>query len=72
MIALSVNLNKIALIRNSRDTRIPDVPEHARQCIEAGADGFGIGSNVYKPGMTAQEVGSKAKAFVTAFDAVSG
>ena len=40
--------------------------------IEAGADGFGIGSNVYTPGMTAQEVGAKAKAFVTAFDAVSG
>ncbi len=31
MIALSVNLNKIALIRNSRDTRIPDIPEHARR-----------------------------------------
>ena len=38
MIALSVNLNKIALIRNSRDTRNPDVPAHARMCIDAGAD----------------------------------
>ena len=40
--------------------------------IEAGADGFGIGSNVYKPGLTAREVGTRAKAFVTAFDALSG
>jgi pyridoxine 5-phosphate synthase len=42
MIALSVNLNKIALIRNSRDTTNPDVPEHARMCIAAGADGITV------------------------------
>ncbi|WP_439105917.1 pyridoxine 5'-phosphate synthase [Congregibacter sp.] len=42
MIALSVNLNKIALIRNSRDTVIPDIPEHARLCIDAGADGITV------------------------------
>ena len=42
MIALSVNLNKIALIRNSRDTTKPSVPEHARLCIEAGADGITV------------------------------
>ena len=27
--ALSINLNKIALIRNSRDTEYPSVTEHA-------------------------------------------
>lgn len=42
MIALSVNLNKIALIRNSRDTANPDIPEHARICIAAGADGITV------------------------------
>jgi pyridoxine 5-phosphate synthase len=42
MIALSVNLNKIALIRNSRDTRNPDIPHHARLCIDAGADGITV------------------------------
>lgn len=42
MIALSVNLNKIALIRNSRDTTNPDVVEHARMCIAAGADGITV------------------------------
>ena len=42
MIALSVNLNKIALIRNSRDTTIPDIPQHAQLCIDAGADGITV------------------------------
>ncbi|MFV0276544.1 MAG: pyridoxine 5'-phosphate synthase [Parahaliea sp.] len=42
MIALSVNLNKIALIRNSRDTRNPDLPRHAQMCIDAGADGITV------------------------------
>jgi len=40
--ALSVNLNKIALIRNSRDTRSPDVVECADICIQAGADGITV------------------------------
>jgi len=42
MIALSVNLNKIALIRNSRDTTNPDVVEHAHMAIAAGADGITV------------------------------
>lgn len=42
MIALSVNLNKIALIRNSRDTQNPSVTGHARLCISAGADGITV------------------------------
>jgi pyridoxine 5-phosphate synthase len=42
MIALSVNLNKIALIRNSRDTVNPSVPEHAQMAISAGANGITV------------------------------
>lgn len=42
MTLLSVNLNKIALIRNSRDTIIPNVVEHAKLCIAAGADGITV------------------------------
>jgi len=42
MIALSVNVNKIALIRNSRDTTNPDIPKHAQMCIDAGADGITV------------------------------
>jgi len=42
VIALSVNLNKIALIRNSRDTTNPSVPQHATMCLDAGADGITV------------------------------
>ena len=42
MIALSVNLNKIALIRNSRDTTNPSIPEHAELALAAGADGITV------------------------------
>lgn len=41
-IALSINLNKIALIRNSRDTEYPSVTAHAQRCIDAGADGITV------------------------------
>ena len=39
---LSVNLNKIALIRNSRDTTIPSVVEAAITCIAHGAEGITV------------------------------
>ena len=42
MTALSINLNKIALIRNSRDTEYPSVPLHAARCIAAGAHGITV------------------------------
>jgi 2-dehydro-3-deoxyphosphogalactonate aldolase len=36
--------------------------------IRAGADGFGLGSSLYKPGMEAAEVGRRAAAAATAYD----
>jgi pyridoxine 5-phosphate synthase len=39
---LSVNLNKVALLRNSRDTVIPSVVDAAVTAIEAGADGITV------------------------------
>lgn len=36
----------------------------------AGVDGFGIGTGVYKPGLTAAEVRSRARDIVAAYDAV--
>ena len=42
-------------------------PERIAPYRKAGADGFGIGSAVYKPGMAAVEVEEKAKAFVRAW-----
>jgi pyridoxine 5-phosphate synthase len=40
--ALSVNLNKIALIRNSRPGNYPNVVAHGETCIQAGADGLTV------------------------------
>lgn len=40
--ALSINLNKIALLRNSRDTDYPSIVAHAQMCIDAGADGITV------------------------------
>lgn len=40
--ALSVNLNKIALIRNSRAGNYPNVAVHGETCITAGADGLTV------------------------------
>ena len=40
--ALSVNLNKIALLRNSRKTTMPSVVEAAKTCIKAGAQGITV------------------------------
>jgi pyridoxine 5-phosphate synthase len=40
--ALSVNLNKIALIRNSRPGNYPCVVSHGETCINAGADGLTV------------------------------
>jgi 2-dehydro-3-deoxyphosphogalactonate aldolase len=37
--------------------------------LAAGAHGFGLGSSLYKPGDSAQDVAKKAKAIVAAFDA---
>lgn len=42
MTSLSVNLNKIALVRNSRNSGIPSVTRAAKICIEAGADGITV------------------------------
>lgn len=40
--ALSVNLNKIALIRNSRPGTYPSVISHGEMCIASGADGLTV------------------------------
>ena len=42
MARLSVNLNKVALLRNSRHTGVPDVLNFARIAHQAGADGLTV------------------------------
>ena len=66
-----------ALVRAQRAVLPKDVPllivggvtPHAvGQWFEAGADGFGLGSALYKPGQTAQQVGQQARDFVAAME----
>ena len=42
MTALSVNLNKIAVLRNSRGGLMPDVLQAGRTCLDAGAHGLTV------------------------------
>ena len=42
MIKLSVNVNKVATVRNSRGGRIPSVMDAVRTCIDAGAPGITV------------------------------
>lgn len=42
MTALSVNLNKIAVLRNSRGGLLPDIVQAGRVCLDAGADGLTV------------------------------
>ena len=41
-VALSVNVNKVALLRNSRHLGIPSVTRAAQLCLQAGAQGITI------------------------------
>lgn len=43
--------------------------ENLADWIDAGADGFGIGSALYAPGMGVDEVANRARAIVMAYDA---
>jgi len=42
MTVLSVNVNKIAVLRNSRGGAEPDVVRAARTCLDAGAHGITV------------------------------
>jgi pyridoxine 5-phosphate synthase len=42
MISLSVNVNKVATVRNSRGGTVPSVAEAAQVCIDAGVQGITV------------------------------
>ncbi|MEM8632310.1 MAG: 2-dehydro-3-deoxy-6-phosphogalactonate aldolase [Pseudomonadota bacterium] len=46
-------------------------PANFADWLAAGANGFGIGSALYKPGISAEEVGERAVKMVAAYDTVA-
>ena len=47
-------------------------PANMKEWAAAGCAGFGIGSNIYKPGMSADDVGRAARDFVAAWNDLRG
>lgn len=47
-------------------------PENFGEWIKAGADGFGIGSALYKPGMSVADIAERAAKIVSAYDEAAG
>ena len=45
-------------------------PANMQTWVDAGCSGFGIGSNIYKPGMTADDVKANAGTFAAAWNAL--
>jgi pyridoxine 5-phosphate synthase len=56
VIKLSVNVNKIATVRNSRGGRVPSVAEAVRVCIKAGAPGITVHPRADARHITADDV----------------
>lgn len=47
-------------------------PANMKDWADAGCAGFGIGSNIYKPGLSADDVGKAARGFVAAWKDLRG
>jgi 2-dehydro-3-deoxyphosphogalactonate aldolase len=47
-------------------------PANMKDWADAGCSGFGIGSNIYKPGLSPQDVGKSARDFVAAWTELRG
>ncbi|WP_421694622.1 2-dehydro-3-deoxy-6-phosphogalactonate aldolase [Aestuariivirga sp.] len=47
-------------------------PSNMKAWADAGCAGFGIGSNIYKPGSSADDVGRAARSFVAAWNELKG
>jgi pyridoxine 5-phosphate synthase len=56
MIKLSVNVNKVATLRNSRGGCVPSVLDAARVCIDAGAPGITVHPRADARHITARDV----------------
>ncbi|MBD8595480.1 2-dehydro-3-deoxy-6-phosphogalactonate aldolase [Pseudomonas sp. CFBP 8758] len=47
-------------------------PDNMQPFLDAGVAGFGLGSGLFKPGMTVQQVADNAKAYVQAWRSLKG
>jgi len=56
LVKLSVNVNKVATVRNSRGGSIPSVIEAVRTCIDAGAPGITVHPRADQRHITTQDV----------------
>lgn len=59
--ALSVNVNKVALLRNTRHLDIPNVAHMASLCLEAGANGITVHPRPDERHIRAQDVNDLAQ-----------
>lgn len=62
MIRLSVNVNKVATLRNSRGGRLPSVIEAVETCVAAGAPGITVHPRADRRHITPQDVRDIARA----------
>src|SRR5262245_64946291 len=69
MIRLSVNVNKIATVRNSRGGRVPSVLDAVRACVNAGAPGITVLPRADQRHITAADVREVA-ALLRSFDGI--
>jgi 2-dehydro-3-deoxyphosphogalactonate aldolase len=68
---LTVKAWKAVLPKNVKVYAVGGVtPANMQSWFDAGCSGFGIGSNIYKPGMSAEDVKRNAGNFVTAWNAL--
>ena len=70
MIKLSVNVNKVATVRNSRGGRIPSVVSAVRACIEAGAPGITVHPRADERHITTPDVHAIASLLKDEFNTV--
>src|SRR5260370_41361494 len=62
MISLSVNVNKVATLRNSRGGRAPSVLEAVEVCLAAGAPGITVHPRADRRHITPEDVREIARA----------
>ncbi len=68
MTRLSVNINKIALLRNSRGSNIPDVVKFAKDCEKWGAQGITVHPRQDERHITRKDVYDLAPVLTTEFN----